>query len=217
MLRHANGGFLERLTNTPQYAASTLCGWFMRKVDRNADSCLMLVRGDLTTGLYTGIYTGATNDVLRLDGSFGTSSSLPTAFTNDVPYFVALVGNGASLVLYGGTTTANLSLVSVIPSQDPLIDMVRIGDDGFGAWLDGNSAGLIQYSRVLSTTEIARQMVQSTPISRVGLVGWWPEMSTSVAGDLIDISGNGNNWTQVGTPTFAAEPLLVRSWRSLTR
>lgn len=209
-VRHASGGYLERYTSgstdgIPQSGGGTICGWFNRVVDRGASTCLILLRGEGTTGHYAGVYTTEGSfDRLKISSTWGDTSEI-SAYS-DVPVFVALTFDGTTCSIYASNlSTAGFTGGSLTMTTDPQFNMVRVGDDSYGAWFNGESCGVMAWDRVLSASELNVQLRHRTPVNRAGLLFWLPEIDASTASNnAIDHSGNGRNFNVIGSPTAAA-------------
>lgn len=205
-LRHANGGYLQRYTagstaGIPQWTTGTIMGRFVRRVDRNTPSCLLLLRGEGTTGQYLGLYTGPGDDVVRMEGTAGTSPQ--ATMTTGNPFSVAITWQGTSAMMHFMLDTAtSTSIAPLDHPTDPQFNMIRVGDDGYGAWFDGESCWLMAWDRILSATEILRQSRSRTPVDRSGLLFWLPEIGRATAAEnALDYSGANVDFSVVGAPT----------------
>lgn len=223
-LRHVSGGYLQRYTagssdGIPQIAASTVCGWFTRRVDRNAASCWLLLRGEGTTGQYAGIYTTPSDDSVGIGSTWGTAGTITKTWI-DSPTFVAMVCSGTAITVYttemGNPDSFNFYSTTVSVSGDPQFNMLRIGDDSYGAWTDGESHGVMAWARALTTAELAAQRRHRTPIDRTGLLFWLPEVGATAAEQAMDMSGAGRHFSVVGSPVVATPADVVINW-SLNR
>lgn len=121
-------------------------------------------------------------------------------------------GTGTGKLWARNLTDASLSSVTFDVDANLVgADRLRIGDDSFGGWFDGDSCGFLAYGRVLTDAEILAQSKRRRPISRNSLNRWYPEIAmATAAANAVDWSGNGRDGSIVGSPTAATGSVLGR-------
>lgn len=121
-----------------------------------------------------------------------------TAFTAG-RHHIAYVREGTDHRLYvdgliRGTTTYDAS--------GDTFNQERLGGDTFATdWSPLRFWDVCNYARARTADEVFGQMLSNAPISTDALYSFTP-----LEGNLLDGSGNGRAWTQVGTPVFASQP-----------
>jgi len=89
--------------------------------------------------------------------------------------------------------------------------------DFYPDYLDGYAAHIFEYSAGLSQSEIQNQMFKAQPQRTANLHAWTPCRNGA---RTIDFSGNGRDWTEIGTMAngiieppviYAPPPMLVKS------
>jgi len=141
---------------------------------------------------------------------------MPITISNDEPFFAALMISGAYVFgAFASDSSDSLHSTAIAIGSDPQFNMVRIGDDGYGSWFDGESCGVMAFSRLIGVFGLWSLRRFRTPIDRTDLLFWLPEIDpVTAANNRLDYSGAQRHFTVVGSPVAADGS--VRNW-SLNR
>ena len=122
----------------------------------------------------------------------------PTTRTVNTWIHVTIVRSAANATLVMISGKQQGSIVKDLTAAS--LTKEYIGNDTFSS---GNLAIAYarQWSAELSLDEVAIEMQATSAVRTADLWGDWPFTST-----ILDVSGNGRNWTQVGSATFVAGP-----------
>lgn len=212
----ASGDYLARTANLPTSTAFTVCGWFMRRgtgdgtwetvfgLDNGAAYCLTYCRFDATAGI-----KGWTNDS-------GGAGSTVIAVSNDVPYFVAMVGNGSGAT--GLTVYARAGASAALSSQSYdnasfTPSAFRVSQNAaFGEWANSRMWNVKCWDRALTAAELLVESQYRRVMYPASLNFHWVMDRHD---QVFDQSGNGRNPTVGGT--LATEDSGFGLWRSRRR
>jgi hypothetical protein len=122
-------------------------------------------------------------------------------------YFLAsLVTLGGNSVCYigtaGGTLTKVTDSIGLTPGSMPSANIVLGNEVAADQMLNGDLAGVIIYSRLLTDAEVRQQFTQLGPVSTNGLLAYLP--FTTSANPGTNRMGSSGNFTVTGSPGFAA-------------
>lgn len=135
--------------------------------------------------------------------SFDNGLQGPTgsSLTVGVWYAMAAAVNGANCTLYWGTTAGSLSTntVGTFAAPGEATDLLYIGRNQGGFWLNGSVANVKIYDAELNSSEVAAELGQYAAVRTANLVARYP--FTTV--DLTDASGNGHTLTAGATSVTA--------------
>lgn len=195
----ASADYLSRTANLPGSTAFTIAGWFRRRGAGGAAVEVLsgISRADLSS-YYLAYVSGGTLYV-EVSGAYTAAG----AFSSDVWHFVALSSNGSGAGAakirradVGATSLATTTRAgaSFVPQ---LMVLCGVGDPNYY----GNFAvaGVKVWDRELSDSELLSEVHRLTPASTTNLNLWTPMVHNSVANAVRDLSGNGRDWTAVGT------------------
>jgi hypothetical protein len=182
----------------------TYMGW--RKINSNTGGLqtFFSLNDDVPNEyIFWGVLSNLTHYIER--GNTGLAISGSTLSTGTW-YHVALVHNAA------GSPRWQIYLNAVSEGTDgdtgTKPDPTRMEAGGWlsanGNRLDGKCAYDRAWTRALNSTEIATEKAATSAVSSTNLYGDWPLIS-----DILDISGNGRDWTQGGALTFDADSPLA--------
>ncbi len=184
----------------------TWMGWFCIDVDTNAVATFLAVHNDTVNARdFLRTQSDGTSLQLRVEQSATTGSSANgSALTVGTWYHIAIVRESVSaLKLYlngvlDATNTTNIT--SRVAATEMQVGLFRSSNP-----LNGRAAYLKSWSVALDAAQVAAEMRAVRPLYRLdALHGWWP---TRPGERTKDYSGNGRNWTDVGTSDEDAPPV----------
>ena len=200
--------YLQRTTALlPHAGDSTVCLW--AKFPTVAVSPLyqtpyIIIDAPGTYTDYVAFY-GETVD-LRLDGNMTPiTTTAPLAGTW---YHLAWTQTGTSQNFYvngalKGTSTYNRAAV--------VTGFEFIGNDTAGSDSDISVAYCREWTAALTASQIQTEMVSASAVHATNLY-----MDCPLTANLNDISGNGHNWTQMGSGSFVAGPTVLTNSSAAT-
>ena len=138
----------------------------------------------------------------QLDFADGASTQLVNTW-----YYITLQRTGNTLRIYrrvsGGSTALEVSISAAVTGRITG-DRMNIGARGATDRANNTRVAYARlHSSVLTTAEIDAEAVSPTAVITANLWGDWP---LTEATDLTDHSGNGRDWTAVGTLSTEANP-----------
>lgn len=204
--------YLRRTSNVVQPSSNYTCIYWQKSnaisANPNYQVGFLSIDDPATYNYFAGFFIN--NPTTKLE--IGNGSSFPD-ITTTVPtvgtyYPIAYTrsGNVHSLYVAGvliGTTTLNISA--------GIFGFQYLGNDTSS---DGNIDfyNFREWNIALSLAQINVEINSpSAVVHSSGLVTFTPLTS-----DLLDISGNSNNWTAIGSPTFVANPTFPSNLTSAT-
>lgn len=200
----AAGEGLSRSTSLPSATAFTLCGWFKIVGDGAGSNEYLCAIGDTDGTDWLVFYTrvSGTYSVRLYSPAAGAPVSAGSISTGQW-YFGALscAGTGATdakarFAALGATTFSSASVPGVAFTPTAL----AFGDTlSYGQWANAAVAGWKLFDRALTDAELLAEMYRLTPASTTNLNLWTPMVHNTAANAVRDFSGNGRDWTAVGT------------------
>lgn len=207
-VRFNSGGYLQRFTSgstqgIPQAPACAIGGRF-RRVNNRGSACLFLLRGEATTGYYIGAYVDAVANSFTIESTWGRATVGMTVTTGYL-YAVGLSINGTTATIAAGNAVSLSSpaAATLTIGASPNFDMIRVGNDGYGAWLDGECDGLVTASAALGTRDLHGRLCNGRPTNQTDLMGWYPMLWDGRY--PFDFGGREYDLSIVGTPTEGAQ------------
>lgn len=199
----AAGDYVTRTTGLPSTTGSfTICGHARRTTDRNAYSWIFyLLKGTAPTN-DLGVRTNVNGDSLQAFVNEGTESSDIATITGNQWFFWAVVGNGTTLTLYyqregdAWLTPVSVTQTSFVPTN------LFVGDTSASTPFIGEIADVRVWSTALNASQLIAERASPTPVATANLLSVHRFNSAVEATALADTSGNGFNFTRVGTPSF---------------
>lgn len=191
--------YLQRTTGLLSPASdSTVMFWAkLNPVPANSTNYILMDAPGTYTD-YMAVYAGTTN----IDFEGGASHDVTTtAPTDDLWYHIAWVQAGTTQRCYVngvlvGSFTYDRSAFTVADEF--------LGSDTFDTAGGKAFAYFRSWSTALTITQIKTELVSSVVVLTTNL---W--MNTPLTSNLLDLSGNGRNWTGVGSQTFVDGPTLI--------
>ena len=208
-IRPSASAYLQRYTagstvGIPQNTGNggTVLVWGVRRTQQAQAACWLLLRGEGTSGQYQGIYTNATDSSIGTGGTWDNTPTMSTIATGEV-VMVGLGVASTSAVAWTAPASAATPVLRIFTiGATPQFNMIRLGCDGYGAFLNGDLLCAMAWDRLLTQPEVTTQRYSRTPINRAGLLWWLPMMDpASLAPNLDDFSGAGLGMPAQGTPT----------------
>lgn len=192
----ASGDILTRTTNLPSITSYTLMCWFYRVAGNGTTSYEALF--SYGTSTHYSLYVNNNASVGTFAVTEWTADYTGSAISTAVWYHLAMTcaGTGASQLL--GYMNGVLNITGNAASITGTTLQLNAGPSAGSEWISGRVQGVKVYSAVLTAAEIAQEMRSVRPVRTANLNGWYPFLSSA---DVIDYSGNGNNWTVAGTLT----------------
>jgi hypothetical protein len=190
----AADGFV-RTANLPSPTAFTAMGWFKITTDRNAFSTFLALDNGRFEGALLQTLTDGTTLNLYTDADNGGS-----ALTVGTWYHLAMTGDASNLKAYiNGALDITASQWAFTPSS------LYLGNDVGGEWLNGCAAYVKIWSAALTAAEIQAEVYRIRPARTADLYNWTPLLPGATE-RLRDYSGNGYDWTALGTLTDEGGP-----------
>ncbi len=189
--------YLHRTTSLlPHAGDSTVCFWMQITVVPANGTSYILMDDPVTYTDFVALYSGTTN----FDFNTPTGDRTHTAPANATWYHIAWTQTGTSQRFYingavvGAALTYNRAAVTV--------NNEYLGQDGTGS---AGETYLYAYCRewtvALTSAQIIDEMQATTAVHTANLY-----MDCPFNGNVLDISGNGHDWTTVGSATFVDPP-----------
>jgi hypothetical protein len=210
-----SGGFVT-LTNF------SVCFWARREALTDNGATFWAVGGPAESPEhYLTFYDGVDDGHTFLWEQFGGEQVGTLDMAQDVWYFIALTraGTGANQTIAYNRTASASSLTSAsatFPGTNGISrEFIHANPYNTAITNRGSIANLMRFSAVLSAAELLAQSYQYLPIRTANLHAWQPFGDNSVAGCMIDYSGNGRSLTANGTLLTADGPPI--SWGSGAR
>lgn len=208
----------------PTLSSYSVCFWFLLESDRNAVNTLFGLRNTGPADYL--FYYNLTSDGTTFGWEYGNGSTFPsfdsTAISLNTWTFVAFAasGTGANQATAYRRGLSDTALNSVTGTLNNLItvDEETVLSSGFSLnaeWFPGRIAGLKQWSAALTSAELFNESVSLMPVRTANLHSWRPFVDNTVAGNMIDYSGNGRDLTANGSLLTADGPPVA--WRQGTR
>ena len=198
-------------------SAYTWMAWVDLAIDVNAWGHIYTTQGS-ATDTYTdmdAIGTNATGTTLRTGcyvGGSGANVEFSSGLTVGTPAHVALVRESStSLIAYlngtllSGTNTTNVG--SRAATTRELIGQANSEENPV------RLTAIKQWQAALTLGEISAEMGAIRPLRTANLHSWHPAIANTLTQALKDYSGNGRDWTSVGTNTVES-PTSPVSWGS---
>lgn len=198
----------------------TYCGWFCRRVDRNAFTGAFYI-GDGTTSFGESIDTDGTGDPITSMDINGTDQIVGPNWVDDQWYFLAVTNTGTTKTFYWKADGVG----SLSSGQDTTIDTTQlinctqlwVGDVPWSAeWFNGSVCCARLWNAALSESELLSEANSATAVRTSNLQGAW---RLETAADLADTSGNSRTLTAGSTAvaTDAAEPADIAAAAQVAR
>lgn len=190
--------------NTNVVAASSdytaMCWYRTRSTPSGGDYKTVFASfNDPTYTTWAGIFSEVDNLNYRVQ----TTTQNATNFTliENLWYHLCYVRSGNDHLYYVngvliGTATENISAST--------FDTLRLGFDDFSNDEDSDFAYFREWDQALTAAEIKLEANSTVAIETTDLI-----TDTPLESDGDDISGNGNDWSFNGTPTFSATPFIL--------
>ena len=204
--------YLQRTTNIVQPSSAYTCIFWMNTGAISTNPAYQTAFITLDNPSVYSYFAALSLDNTELYLSLGNGSSYPIISTTTpstniwIPIVYARSGSTHTLFVNGVAlpfTTLNISAGT--------FGYTLLGNDTFS---DGNISlfSFKEWNVELNNLQILAEINSpGAVINSSGLVTFTPLVS-----DLLDISGNGNNWTAIGSPTFIAGPTLPANITSTT-
>jgi hypothetical protein len=192
--------YLQRTTGLlPHAGNSTVCFWAKVAVVPVGFQTIYILMD--SPGVYTD-YVAFYGNTTNLELQDLTGNILGSPMTDAQWVHVAWTQTGTAQRFYlnatlVGTNTYNRSAVTV---GDEFL-----GSDSTDTSHDVSFANVREWTTFLTSAQLLLEMQSETAVHTANLY-----MDCPMTSDLLDISGNGHDWTQVGSSTFVAGP----SWPS---
>jgi hypothetical protein len=212
-----NSDWVQRTTNIVQASSDYTCVfWFEFTGSPSGLPSVPFIKLDNPAVYqdYQAIYTNATPLALvevSVGGSIADTSGTPTLSTGTwYPFAYTKSGNVHSFYVSGrlvGSVTKNLTGSSAYT-------MEALGNDAISSVSPYamRFTSFKEWNLALGSGPLQDEINSpSAVVHTSGLVTFTPLVS-----DLLDISGNGNDWTAVGSPTFVADPSFPTNLTSAT-
>lgn len=194
----ATGERLERTTNLPNLNSTyTIMGWFFISVDQNDEGTLLFTGSSSTN--YDSCYLTSDGTTLTVEcANAGSGSATGTNLTVNRWYHIAMVRNSATSLQIYLNGVSNATATFNVTTGRAANDVLNIGNsiDFTNDNFNGCVRSFKQFSTNLGASDIVAEMVSDRAVRATNLVAWTPLKYHT---DLTDYSGNGNNWTEVGT------------------
>lgn len=208
----ASGDGLERTSVAVPY---TICGWARMTTDRDSQSCICSNDDDaIGSGIGDAHSLNTTSDGVTLRHWDGAAYFGSVTLTVGTWFFwaVTVASNGTSVVWYHANL-GDSALVSFSGTfnNDRSNKRVHIGNDVFSEWWDGRIGPIKMFNSVLTADELELERQKILPVA-LGNVYLFSPTFPGAGEREKDYSGNGRDWTVVGTLTDEDHPPV--SWGS---
>ena len=201
----ASGRYLRRTTNLPTSTSFTVAAWVYWTSIRNTYNYVFELGDSVTNaGTYCVLgHSNATSMEISTGGNFGTFGTNVSSATWT---FAAITCAGTGATDFKGywraVTGATFNTTSTTgPSFTPAV--LYVGNDSYDEYPDARIGPVYVFNRALGADELFRLSMQSLPLVRNGLQIYSPLWSPS---HVLDLSGNGYDWTVGGTLSAADGP-----------
>jgi len=199
-VRLATGSdYLHRNTNIVA-ASSNYTALFWVKANSSFVGRQLQATTDIDYSNWANVSCDSSLEKIFIDAGSPETQSTYASVNPAIWYPITYVRNGNTQSLYVsgvliGSGTVNLSAYTFTD--------LFLGNDGVTGVGNLDFYNYREWNTALNVTQINAEINSpSAVVHTSGLVTFTPLTS-----DLLDVSGNGNNWTAVGTPTFVADPL----------
>ena len=203
----SSANYLRRTSVFDMNAAYTWMGWVALRADRDAHSNLLMI-GESEQWAYDSIKTTNAGDGLSMactgPGGDDYGSDNFQTMTVGTYYHAAMVRSSATdLRLYidgAWQKTITISVAARNAANDMRVCGSTITQASY--WAQANVSCPKLWTVALSADEVLREMRWAAPKRLRDLWGWWRLRPN---GTVNDLSGNGRNWTEVGTVADVAD------------
>lgn len=197
--------WLYSTANLPTTGAWTFCAFARINTDHNAFAQLLGAYGTSPAYKYWVMQVDSTGLTINVDiGGIDTSMG-PTVSLNEW-FFVALRktgsagGHGIVIELDTGTLTKNESDTTTTVDA---FTQFTVGnyDSDTGNGIDASFAGIKLWDASLTDAELRVEARCLWPARTANLNRWSSGMQSTISDAVKDLSGNGRDWSQYGSPT----------------
>jgi hypothetical protein len=192
----ASGDYLLRTTNLPPIGTWTIMGWFKMSVNKG-DFLSFFGFGNSSGGEYFAVFANSSR-VMHSKSGNERFDDLGFVFVVGTWYHIAQVGDASGPTTLRTYLDSGLLFTSGL-SLTPTAQALSIANNPETYNLDGCSAAVKVYAAVLTAEEIAQEMRYYRPARTANLNTWLPCVTSAVAANATDMSGNGFNMTVGGT------------------
>jgi len=146
---------------------------------------------------WAGIFSDANTNDLRLSVDDGGGDVFTTTFTPTTNVYCVLtyIRSGTTHSFYANGTLVGSVIKDVSGTS---FNTIRIGHDGFSNDTDMEAQHFKEWSVALTGPERIIEEGNLAPVKTASLVSY-----ITLSTDYTDSSGNGNNWSATGAPTFS--------------
>lgn len=203
----AAGDDLRRTSGVPDESALTICGWSYVTADRGVATYQALGGIENTgDGSWNILYWEGGTDGSMAISSGAAETNLASRPALNTWFFWALTSTTAgagSLIGYWSAVNSSTFVSASTTGQAMTPNLLIIGNDSVGSWLNGRFANIKVWDAVLTQTELEQEKWSVRPRRFANLHLWAP---CRIASELFDYSGNGRTLTATGTLTTEDGP-----------
>ena len=186
----------DSLTGTPiNFSTGTVMFWVRRRTDPNTWQVMWSTWNSGSTLLYIGTSGNGTSLEVWYDGSAYDTGGTISASTWTHIALTRTSGNVYTCYMNGVQ-----EFTRTINNFSGALNNEALNDDAFDENGDWDFAFFKEWTVALTQDEIINEMAVGRPVMQDGLYRFTPFFPGS--GERVrDYSGNGNDWTEVGSPT----------------
>ncbi len=190
-----DGDGLDRTTSLLDYNNPySFMGWFYLVTDRNNFTTFMVVHQ--STGSYDHLGTDGSGTLLRLDDIGSAANGTDLALTTW--YHLAMVRESATSLKAYLNGVVDLTLTNNAGSRGGVVHNEISTFTGLTRHASARVQAIKMYDAALTQAEVQQEMRSILPRRLANINAWYPCFPGSTE-RLKDYSGNGRNWTEVGT------------------
>lgn len=179
----------------------TICFWAYPITDGGASYASLVAWNNCELDQRQNTTPDVWRPVVNNTGIAGGSS-----YSYNTWYFVAAIRSTKTLWKFYVNAVADLTVTTdVTATGDQTVMQIGTYNSGDTQPFGGRIANVIAWTVALSEDQLAAQMRQLAPV-QWGSIWCWLRMENGALGT--DSSGQGNDFTAVGTPTYAAGPSI---------
>lgn len=188
-------------------ATYTFCGWFYITTDTNDFAVFFTLNDDAVTTVRDNLATNSDGTTYRISLYNGTTAQgvTGTNLSTATWYHLAMVRSAANncRAYLNGVLDITNTLDCTGRVANTRMEVGAI-DSRNEFPLNGRCCALKAWTAALTAAELAQEMVGVSPVRRTNLYAYWPCLSDGTR--ALDFSGNGRDWTEVGTLTNEDPP-----------
>lgn len=203
---------LTRTANLPSSTAFTALGYFAQRGTQSASGANLFAVSASAFSNY--MYIGYNSTNISLVTPTGNTTIIAAPAT-DTWFFFAITNAGTGATdLKGYYAALGDTALTTASRTGRSFTVATIGcsDNSAGLWTNGDFANPRVYDAVLTQAELENERQSLLPTRTANINLWTPTIDSTLANCVLDMSGNGRNWTSAGTPTVQSNPPV--SWGS---